>query len=73
MKVASGGGGEYRTCYKYGWESNVTSGVLHVRLTSYNYMALRDLMALPAHLGGLGIPLTKAPPTTVTPFKSQLL
>ena len=32
------GGGEYRTCYKYGanrWESNVTSGVLHVRLTSY--------------------------------------
>ena len=36
MKVARGGGGEYRTCYKYGanrWESNVTSGVLHVRLT----------------------------------------
>ena len=39
MKVArGGGGGEYRTCYKYGanrWESNVTSDVLHVRLMSY--------------------------------------
>ena len=35
-RTRGGGGGEYRTCYKYGanrWESNVTFGVLHVRLT----------------------------------------
>ena len=35
-RARGAGGGEYRTCYKYGanrWESNVTSGVLHVRLS----------------------------------------